>query len=147
MAMVQMQVAGVAYDPQKRPVVVLRSDGRVLPIWIGTAEAYAINSAMIKMAPPRPMTHDLIVAILKGFNARVEHVHVYKLENRTYFASLVLVQEDPDSTEKRIYKIDCRPSDAIAIAVRTSCPVYVEGDVLDQAGQDAASLEGEPDAE
>jgi bifunctional DNase/RNase len=112
------------------PVVVLRSeDGRILPIYIGIAEAMAIHSALKNRIPPRPMTHDLLVDIINKLNARVEKVIIDDLIDNTFYARIVLKQND------HVVEVDARPSDSIAIAVRLGCPIYVEDKVLDEAGQ------------
>ncbi|MCD6288403.1 MAG: bifunctional nuclease family protein [Candidatus Hydrogenedentes bacterium] len=140
--MVEVSVVGITLDGQNQPVVILRADDRVLPIWIGTTEAFAIQSALKKAPMKRPLTHDLIVYILQGFNAVARHVHIYKLEEQTYYANLVLVQKDETGADRQVTKIDCRPSDAIAIAVRMGCPVFVDEEVLRIGGHDASLLEG-----
>lgn len=151
--MIEVSVVGITLDGQNQPVVILRADDRVLPIWIGTSEAFAIQSALKKAEMKRPLTHDLIVYILQGFSAEVRHVHIYKLEEQTYYGNLVLVQKDDAGADRQVIKIDCRPSDAIAIAVRTECAVYVDEDVMRVGGHDASLIEGgdddddEPDIE
>ncbi len=111
------------------PVVVLRAeDGRVLPIYIGLAEAMAIYTAMRGDVPPRPMTHDLLVDVISKLNARVEKIVIDDLVDNTFYARLVLRQND------RVIEIDARPSDSIALAVRTKCPIFIEPAVLDEAG-------------
>lgn len=137
MAMLEMRLEGVVYDILKRPIVILRYDSRILPILVGTTEAYAIIHGMEKVEMSRPLTHDLITFILKGFKTTLQSVQVYKLEESTFYAYLTLHQEDDGSSEINIIKIDCRPSDAIAIAVRLGSPIYVEEEVLRIAGQDA----------
>ena len=136
MAMLEMTLEGVMYDVLKRPIVILKYEDRILPILVGNAEAFAIANGMEKNEMPRPMTHDLVTTILKGFQATLRSVQVYKLENGTFYAYLILSQDQDPSADTSIIKIDCRPSDAIAIAVRTSSPVYVEEEVLRVAGQD-----------
>jgi bifunctional DNase/RNase len=136
MAMLEMTLDGVMYDVLKRPIVILRYEERILPILVGNAEAFAIANGMEKVAMPRPMTHDLMTSILKGFQANLQSVQVYKLENGTFYAYLLLSQEGDGAGNRSIIKIDCRPSDAIALAVRTSSPVYVDEEVLRVAGQD-----------
>ncbi len=112
------------------PVVVLRAeDGRLLPIYIGIAEAMAIHSALKNQVPPRPMTHDLLVDIIGKLNARVEKIVIDDLVDNTFYARIVLKQNDHE------IEVDARPSDSIAIAVRLACPIYVEEKVLDEAGQ------------
>ncbi len=111
------------------PVVVLRSeDGRILPIYIGLAEAMAIHTALKGEIPPRPMTHDLLIDVISRLNAKVERVVIDDLIDNTFYARLVLRQNDTT------IEIDARPSDSIAIAVRTSCPIFIEEKVLDEAG-------------
>ena len=92
------------------------------------AEAMAIHSALKKQIPPRPMTHDLLVEVINRLNAKVEKIVIDDLIDNTFYARLVLRQND-----HRI-EIDARPSDCIAIAVRLACPIYVEKKVLDEAG-------------
>jgi len=113
------------------PVVVLRSeDGRILPIYIGLAEAIAIYSALRGDVPPRPMTHDLLVDIITRLNARVDRVIIDDIIDNTFYARLVLKQND------KTIEIDARPSDSIAIAVRLACPIFVDEKVLDEAAND-----------
>jgi len=145
--MVEVDVVGITLDAQNQPVVILRSDSRVLPIWIGTNEAFAIQSALKKSEMKRPLTHDLIVYILQGFNSGARHVHIYKLEDQTYFANLVLVLKDETGADRQVIKIDCRPSDGIAIAVRMGCQVFVDEEVLRKGGHDASFLDGDFDEE
>ncbi len=111
------------------PVVVLRTeDGRYLPIYIGLAEAMSINSALKNVIPPRPMTHDLLVDIIGKLKARVERVVIDDLIDNTFYARIILRQNDHE------IEVDARPSDSIAIAVRIGCPIYVEDKVLEEAG-------------
>lgn len=141
MSMLEMKLDGVMYDVLKRPIVILRYEDRILPILVGNAEAFAIANGMEKVEMPRPMTHDLITFILKGFQTTLHSVQVYKLEGGTFYAYLLLNQEGDGSEGMNVIKIDCRPSDAIALAVRTSSPIYVEEEVLRVAGQDSISQE------
>ncbi|MCK5558320.1 MAG: bifunctional nuclease family protein [Candidatus Hydrogenedentes bacterium] len=141
--MIEMKVAGVTLDEQKHPVVILKNGDRILPIWIGHAEAFSISQALQNGEFERPLTHDLICYILRGFSSTVKHVEVYKLEKGTYYACLTVTETDAVGNERRIIKIDCRPSDAIAVAVRLSCPVYVADKVLDEGGHDASSYTGD----
>lgn len=111
------------------PVVVLRAeDGRVLPIYIGFAEAASIYSALNRYLPPRPMTHDLVVEIISKLNGKVEKVVIDDLIETTFYARIVVKQND------REIEIDARPSDSIAIALRIPCPIFVDPKVLDEAG-------------
>ncbi|RJP22558.1 MAG: bifunctional nuclease family protein [Candidatus Abyssobacteria bacterium SURF_5] len=141
MALLEMKLDGVMYDVLKRPIVILRYEDRILPILVGNAEAFAIANGMEKVEMPRPMTHDLITFILKGFQTSLQSVQVYKLEGGTFYAYLMLNQEANGEGDMSIIKIDCRPSDAIALAVRMASPIFVEEEVLRVAGQDSIPQE------
>ena len=106
------------------PVVLLRAgdDQRLLPIWIGYAEARAIERARTGTEMPRPMTHDLFAATLGELDARVAHVRVDRLrDDGVYTGTITLIRN------REVLKIDTRPSDAIALALRTNAPIYVDG--------------------
>ncbi|RJR31706.1 bifunctional nuclease family protein [Candidatus Parcubacteria bacterium] len=123
------------YDVLGRPIVILSYEDRILPILAGNAEAFAIANGLEKVEMPRPMTHDLIVLILKGFHTSLQSVRIYKLEGGTFYGYLILRQET-NGNDDLVIKIDCRPSDAIALAVRMNCPIFCEKQVLEVAGQD-----------
>jgi len=113
------------------PVVVLRAeDGRILPIYIGISEAVAIHSALKNEIPPRPMTHDLLVEVIRRLDAKVERIIIDDLVDNTFYARLILKRED------REIEIDARPSDSIAVAVRLGVPIYIDESVLDEAYKD-----------
>jgi len=120
------------------PVVVLRAeDGRILPIYIGLAEATAIYSALNHYLPPRPMTHDLLVDIISKLNGRVEKIVIDDLIDTTFYARIVVKQDEREieiDARPSDSIIDARPSDSIAIALRIPCPIYVDPKVLDEAG-------------
>jgi hypothetical protein len=141
MSLLEMKLDGVMYDVLKRPIVILRYEDRILPILVGNAEAFAIANGMEKVEMPRPMTHDLITFILKGFQTSLKSIQVYKLEGGTFYAYLMLNQEGNGEGDMNIIKIDCRPSDAIALAVRMASPIFVEEEVLRVAGQDSVPQE------
>jgi bifunctional DNase/RNase len=115
------------------PVVVLQEQatGRLLPIWIGPAEAQAIALALEGIPTPRPMTHDLMKSILEESNLRVESVRVEKIEGRTYFGRLVGRREG-SSGETADLSIDSRPSDAMALALRLDVPIFVSESLLQE---------------
>ncbi len=118
-------------DPQAdQPVMELLNDegDRILRIWIGLNEAIAIEMETKKIVPPRPMTHDLIVNILKGLGVKVKQVIIYDLRNHTFYASILLSMEGED------YAIDSRPSDAIALSLRVSAPIYVARKIFAKYG-------------
>lgn len=113
------------------PVVVLRAeDGRILPIFIGFAEAASIYSAINHLTPPRPMTHDLLVDMISKLEAKVEKVIIDDLIDNTFYARIIVRRG-----EKEV-EIDARPSDSIAIALRVPCPIFVDSKVLDEAGRE-----------
>lgn len=125
---VELKVEAVALDWKGNPIVVLREQGgnRAVFIWVGISEATAISMQMEGQQGPRPMTHDLIVAILEELQVRLERVTITDMRANTYFASLLL--RDGDYT----IDIDCRPSDAVAIALRTNSPIYIGDSLLDR---------------
>ena len=110
------------------PIVVLRDpqSGSVLPIWIGPAEAQAIALVLHGVVPPRPMTHDLMASLIAELRAEVEEVVVTDLRNNTYFGMVRLRV----AGEKKIREVDSRPSDALALALRTGAPIRVARKVL-----------------
>lgn len=127
----EMRVSGVVVDPNtKMPIVVLKDpeEKRLLPIWIGVMEAGAIAAALENVQPPRPMTHDLYANVLKELGIKVLRVEVTKIENNTFYAEITLSQAT------RMVDIDARPSDAIALALRTGTPIHVADDVVKKAG-------------
>src|SRR3954470_16456429 len=124
--MQQMHVYGVSFDlVGKQPIVLLKTieGNRFLPIWIGHAEAAAILMKLQNASTPRPMTHDLVTDILGQLDAQVTRVAVVELRENTFYAQ-VTIQQDGSEIE-----VDSRPSDAIAIAVRTSAPIFVADEV------------------
>lgn len=122
---VRMEVRQVTMDPANRtPVVVLVGEGRVLPIWIGPAEAASIALALEGQPLPRPNTHDMIRNLLQGLDAALERVTITELRGNTYFAVVTV-----KAGQRRI-PVDSRPSDAIAVALRTGAPIYATAEVL-----------------
>jgi len=111
-------------------IVVLKEESseRFLPIWIGPFEADAITLQLQGMEAPRPLTHDLLKSVIETLGGEVMHILISSLERNTYFARIVL-DVNGDSVE-----IDSRPSDAIALAVRVSVPIFVAEEVMEQAG-------------
>ncbi|MGI6037547.1 MAG: bifunctional nuclease family protein [Limnochordia bacterium] len=128
--MVKMKVKVVGIDQSSMlPVVIITDDAErgFIPIVIGPAEANAITLQMEGIKPPRPITHDLLKNILDGFNARVERVVITDLRDETYFARIYL------QTPQGKIDIDARPSDAIALALRTDAPIYITEAVASKA--------------
>ncbi len=127
---IEMKVAGLTIDPfTNAPIMILRDleDKKTLPIWIGILEASAIASELEKLKFSRPMTHDLIRNILEEVEVRVRRVDVTDLKDNVYYATIHL--EKGETT----YRIDARPSDAIAIALRTGSPIFVENSILEKS--------------
>ncbi len=128
--MIEMKVAGIALDAATRsPIVLLRdaADRRQLPIYIGQDQARAIINALEHQAPPRPLTHDLMVNIFEEWDMTLERVVIHSLQDNTFFAILTLKQGEVKK------EIDARPSDAIAIALRTDSPIWVMEEVVADA--------------
>jgi len=126
----EMTVAGVTVDPvTKSPIVVLRDreSGNVVPIWIGILEANAIAFALEGTELPRPMTHDLMKSILDATGTRLLNVEIGEIRDNTYFALLFLEGSGGN------FRIDARPSDAIALALRCGAPILVSETVLAQS--------------
>jgi len=128
--MVKMEIKGLLMDPvSNMPVVILRNvdDGVFLPIWVGIFEANAIAIQMEKISTPRPMTHDLLKNVLTELETRVERVVINELKENTFFARIHLARG------KETWNIDSRPSDAIALALRSQADIFVEEEVLEKS--------------
>ena len=124
---VEMKIRGLMMDPvNNMPIVILKdvAGDSVLPIWVGIYEANAIALEIEKVTTPRPMTHDLLKNVLTGLDTAVHKVVVTELREDTFFAVIWLERDG------RIISIDSRPSDALALALRVDCPIFVEDDVL-----------------
>jgi len=130
--MVEVRLRAVRVDLQSNtPVLLLQEtdgEGRTLPIFIGTPEAAAIAYALQGVAMPRPMTHDLMKDMLTSLDVEIERVVITELQNSTYFAELRL-RRGSDVTV-----VSSRPSDAVAVAVRTGSPLYVADELMDAEG-------------
>lgn len=128
-----MELVGVRLEvPANTPVLMLREqtgDHRILPIYIGGPEASAIHFALEGMVPPRPLTHDLLGTVLDVLGARVERVVITEMREHTFFAELHLLQAGHQ------HVVSCRPSDAVALAVRIETPIFASEEVLAEAGQ------------
>lgn len=121
-----MSVSGIAIDTNNMPIIVLKNhDGKkVLPIWVGMFEAQAILFALEGVVPPRPLTHDLLKSIIENMGAGVDRIIINALQNNTYFAKVCL------SFNGTSVEVDSRPSDAIALALRTGSPIFVTDHVI-----------------
>ena len=123
----EMVIYGVSFDMVgKQPIVLLKTvdSNKFLPIWIGHSEAAAILMNLQNTSTPRPMTHDLLTDMLTEVNAKVSRIAVTELRENTFFATITL------SMNGRELEIDSRPSDALALAVRTDAPIFAAEDVI-----------------
>ena len=135
---VEMVIRGLMMDAvTNMPIVVLKdvSSDMVLPIWVGIFEANAIALELEKTATPRPMTHDLLQNMARGLNAQVQKVVVSELRDDTFYA--VIWMDHAGET----VAMDARPSDAIALALRWDCPIYVNREVLEQSKRTATGAQ------
>ncbi len=125
--LVKLKVHGVLPDPNTdTQIVILRDEenAEILPIWVGAAEGHAIDLALKGVAPPRPMTHDLICSVLVHIRMKATRVVITDVKSSTYYATIHFLSGDTERT------VDSRPSDAIALALRAESPIYVTRDVL-----------------
>ena len=128
--MIEMKVEGLTLDPlTNMPIIILKDllSDKALPIWVGYFEANAIALEIEKINTPRPMTHDLLRSMITSLHAKVKHVLINDLKENTFFAVISVIQNGSDMT------IDSRPSDAIALALRTKSPIFVEDKVIEAA--------------
>jgi bifunctional DNase/RNase len=135
-----MTIEGVGFDHLRQTVVVLKDwqGEKLLPIWIGPAEARAIQIELEGAQPVRPLSHDLLLAIIAVVHGRVTRVVINDLQDSTFYATIDI------DTPKGTKHIDARPSDALAVAVRAKCPVFVDGGAIG-ALIDAEEVNGLPD--
>jgi uncharacterized protein len=149
MTMVAMQVVGVRIEmPSNQPIVLLKEiDGvRFLPIWVGAVEATAIAFAQQGVTPPRPLTHDLMQDIVESLDATLTAIQVTAIEEGVFMASLLIRDQDG-----KAISVSARPSDAIALALRTHSNILADSDLLDNVGieipddvaEDARNASGE----
>ncbi len=127
---IEMKIRGLMMDPvTNMPIVILKDTAgtQILPIWVGIYEANAIALEIEKVTTPRPMTHDLIKNVLTGLETGVERVVVSELRDDTFYA-VIWLRRDGEAIS-----IDSRPSDALALALRLDCPIYVDEQVLKNA--------------
>ncbi len=131
--MIEMQLGGLGFDPKNMsPIVLLRDteERNFLPIWIGMFEAAAIAMELQEFKSPRPMTHDLITKIISVLKAKVIRIVINEIIDNTFYAIIeIAILDAPD----QVLKIDSRPSDAIAVAVRTNVPIFVSESVMVKA--------------
>ncbi|MBV8817883.1 MAG: bifunctional nuclease family protein [Acidobacteriaceae bacterium] len=135
---VEMKIRGLMMDPvSNMPIVVLKdvNGSAILPIWVGIYEANAIALEIEKVSTPRPMTHDLIKVLLLGLGTGIRKVVVSELRDDTFYAVIWL---DRDG---ELISVDSRPSDALALALRLDCPIYVEDSVLKSSSKASSAAD------
>jgi uncharacterized protein len=128
----KLLVETLLLDPiSEKPILILKTDNgeKILPIWIGHNEAQAIALELDSIHAPRPMTHDLMCDILSSLKGKLVQVDICDLKDSTFYAELVV------DTTNRKFRIDARPSDAIAMAIRLNAPIFVADHVLNEASQ------------
>jgi len=141
---IEVRIRGLMMDPATNmPIIVLKdvASDTVMPIWVGIFEANAIAIEIEKMAAPRPMTHDLTRNLIRHLNGTLERVVITELKEDTFFAVLWLRQGEEPMT------VDARPSDAIALALRADCPIYVSEQVMQSAKLNTSGPPEGPTAE
>ncbi len=139
--MIEVTVAHLGLDrTTNTPVVILRekSGSRVLPIWIGPAEASAIAMEMQGVKAPRPLTHDLLKQVIVGLGADLRRVLISAVKQNTYFAELLIHRGD------HIFQLDARPSDSIALALRLRAPIFTSDQLLDQTAVETVDAVEDP---
>lgn len=127
--MIKMKVAGVTLDPvSNAPIIILKDskDEKTLPIWIGIFEASSIAIKLEGIHTPRPLTHDLLRSVIESLNAKVVRIVINDLKDNVFYAKIHI------RMGRRVVQVDSRPSDAIALALRTDSPIYVEEKVIDK---------------
>ncbi len=141
---VEMKIRGLMMDPvTNMPIVVLKdlNGNTILPIWVGIYEANAIALEIEKVSTPRPMTHDLIKILLLGLGTGIRKVVVSELKDDTFYAVIWL---DRDG---ELISVDSRPSDALALALRLDCPIYVDESVLKTSKRSSAAADKQHEEE
>jgi uncharacterized protein len=127
--LVQMKVEGMLFDPRSNMYILLLKEvdgSNTLPIWIGKPEADSIALALGKVETPRPLTHDLVKNIADGLKVKIAKIVITEIQDNTYYAIICF-----NDGKKETY-VDSRPSDAVAVALRVSAPIFVEDNVLEQ---------------
>jgi bifunctional DNase/RNase len=139
---IEMRLKGLMIDPiTNMPIIILRDreGGRVLPIWVGVFEANAIAMQLEKILSPRPMTHDLLRDTIEHLGAKIERIVISDFRDSTFFATMYIERDG------RTIEIDARPSDAMALALRSDALIFVEEAVLEKSSRPGDSDSMEPD--
>src|SRR5438094_3228504 len=141
---IEVKIRALMMDPNSgTPIIILKDvdSDTMLPIWVGAYEANAIALEIEKIAPPRPMTHDLLRNLIIELGIQVERVVVTSLRDNTFYAVIEMSGEDGESM-----RLDSRPSDAIALALRADCPIFVDTEVI-QASRNSVATEEDAESE
>jgi len=136
---IEVKIRALMMDPNSgTPIIILKdiNSETMLPIWVGAYEANAIALEIEKIAPPRPMTHDLLRNLIVELGLKVERVVVTSLRENTFYAVIELTADDGE-----LMRLDSRPSDAIALALRADCPIFVDLEVIQASKNSIASDE------
>ena len=131
--MIELVLSRIKIDENRNEQIIVlkeKQGARLLPVVIGIAEVNAIKLKLSGIEPPRPLTHDLLLRTIESLGARLKEIVIDKLENNTFYAKVVLSRNGAGSE----IRVDARPSDSVAIALRAGAPIYVAEEVLDQAG-------------
>jgi len=139
--LIKMTLEGVRIEiPSNKPILLLKEENgnRYLPIWIGPYEASAIALELSNIKTPRPMTHDLIMNIINNLKISIYNIEITDIKDNTFYAIINL-----KNTDSKVVKIDSRPSDAIATAVRSKCDIFVKEHVLESGGLKIQSIDEE----
>jgi bifunctional DNase/RNase len=138
---IEVKIRALMMDPNSgTPIIILKDvqSDTMLPIWVGAYEANAIALEIEKIAPPRPMTHDLLRNLITELGVRVERVVVTRLQDNTFYAEIEM-----RNSEGALISLDSRPSDAIALALRADCPIYVNMEVIKASRNTMPTEEGD----
>src|SRR5512144_1883597 len=138
---IEVKIRALMMDPNSgTPIIILKDvqSDTMLPIWVGAYEANAIALEIEKIAPPRPMTHDLLRNLIVELGLTVDRVVVTSLRDNTFYAVIEMTGEDGEAM-----RLDSRPSDAIALALRADCPIFVDAEVIQASRNTMPSEEGE----
>ena len=141
---IEVKIRALMMDPNSgTPIIILKdiNSETMLPIWVGAYEANAIALEIEKIAPPRPMTHDLLRNLIVELGMKVDRVVVTSLRDNTFYAVIEMTADDGEAM-----RLDSRPSDAIALALRADCPIFVDLEVI-QASQNRIATDDEEAAE
>lgn len=143
---IEVKIRALMMDPNSgTPIIILKdvNSETMLPIWVGAYEANAIALEIEKIAPPRPMTHDLLRNLITELGLKVDRVVVTSLRDNTFYAIIEMTTDSGDAM-----RLDSRPSDAIALALRADCPIFVDSEVIKASKNTIATdEEGLPEGE